>query len=148
MSREPYSYRADPDVPDFDDSHPLFVFDNVCVLCSTGVAFLMHRERADHIRFTSAQDALGQALYRHYGMEMDDSYLFIANGTASTMSDGYFDIAREMGGPWHMALVFRLVPRAVREAAYGLIARNRYRWFGKARVACALLTEEQRRRLI
>lgn len=148
MTREPYSYRDDPAVPAFDDSHPLFVFDNVCVLCSGGVSFLMRRRRADRIRFTSAQGPLGQALYRHYGMAMDDTYLFIVDGRATSMSDGYFAVAREMGGPWQLARIFRIVPRAVRDAVYGLVARNRYRWFGKTAEACALLTEEQRRRLV
>lgn len=148
MTREPYSYRSDRDVPEFDDSRPLFVFDNVCVLCSGGVSFLMRRKRAEHFHFTSAQGALGQALYRHCGLEMDDSYLFIADGRASTLSDGYFEVAKQMGGPWMLSMVFRLIPRPLRDAAYRMIARNRYRWFGKTAQACALLTEEQRRRLV
>lgn len=147
MKREPYSYRSDPSVPAFDDSRPLFVFDDVCVLCSSGAAWLMRHDRARKIAFTSAQGDIGQALYRHCGLEMDATYLFLANGRASTMSAGYFALARELGGWWRLAQIGRIVPRFLADALYGLIARNRYRWFGRTE-ACALLTDDQRARLL
>lgn len=137
IERAAYSYRTDPQVPDFDDSGPLFVFDSGCVLCSGGASWIMRRLRAQHVKFASAQGSLGRALYQHYGLRMDDSYLFIRNGRASIMSDGYFELASEMGGPWRLAQVGRIIPRAVRDATYGMIARNRYRWFGKTE-ACVL----------
>lgn len=147
MNHDPYSYRSDLSVPTFDDSRPLFVFDQICVLCSGGASFVMRHDRACAIAFTPAQGDLGQALYRHYGLAMDETYLFLDDGYATTMSDGYFALARKLGGWWRLAAVFRLVPRSVRDAAYRLIARNRYRWFGRTN-ACALLTPEQRARLL
>jgi len=147
MTREPFSYRDDPAVPDFDDSRPVFVFDNVCVLCSGGAGFIMRHDKAATIAFTSAQDALGQALYAHYGLDWNETYLFLADGRATTHSSGYFEVARKLGGWWRLALLFRLIPRPLRDAAYRVIARNRYRWFGKTQ-ACALLTPDQRARLL
>ncbi len=147
MTGSAYSYRGDPAVPDFDDTRPLFVFDNVCVLCSGGVGWLMRHDRRGKIAFTSAQGPLGAALYRHYGLAMDETYLFVAHGRAHIMSDGYFALAKELGGWWPIGLAGKIVPRALRDAAYRLIARNRYKWFGKT-PACALLSEEQRSRLI
>lgn len=145
--REPFSYRSDPQVPAFDDSRPLFVFDNVCVLCSGGVRFLMRHDTAGKIAFTSAQGSIGQALYRHYGLEMDETYLLLAHGRAHTMSAGYFAVAEELGGWWRLARLGRIVPGFLRDAAYRIVARNRYRWFGKTQ-ACALLSEDQRARLL
>lgn len=147
MMREPYSYRGDPAVPPFDDRRPLFVFDNICVLCSGGASFLMRHDREGRIAFTPAQGPIGQALYRHYGLEMDETYLFLASGTARSRSDGYFELAEELGGWWRLMLIFRLVPRFVRDAVYRVVARNRYRWFGRTQ-ACALLTADQRARLL
>ena len=147
MNQEPYSYRGDPAVPEFDDSRPLFVFDNVCVLCSGGASFIMRHDTGGRIAFTSAQGALAQALYRHYGLDMDATYLFLAHGRASTMSEGYFRLARELGGWWRLAAIGRIVPRALRDACYRLVARHRYAWFGKTE-ACALLSADQRARLL
>jgi predicted DCC family thiol-disulfide oxidoreductase YuxK len=147
LSQAPYSYRADPEVPPFDDARPLFVFDGACVLCSGGASWIMKRDRAEKIAFTPAAGDLGAALYRHYGLKIDDTYLFIAHGQAYGLSEGYFRVAGELGGAWQLLKLFRFVPRRLRDWAYRRIARNRYRWFGKVE-ACALLTPEQRARLL
>lgn len=147
MSDQPYSYRANPAVPPFDDRRPLFVFDEVCVLCSGGASFIMRHDPDGKIALTSAQGALGQALYQHYGLQMHATFLFLANGIASTKSEGYFAIARVLGGWWRLGEAARIVPRGLRDWLYDLVARNRYRWFGKTE-ACALLTDEQRARML
>ena len=61
----PYSYRDDPDVPDFDDSRDLFIFDHHCVLCGGGVGFIMKHDHRRAIAFTSSQKGLGAALAKH-----------------------------------------------------------------------------------
>jgi predicted DCC family thiol-disulfide oxidoreductase YuxK len=147
LSRNPWSYRDDPEVPRFDDSRPLFVFDGTCVLCSGGAGWLMRRDPAAEVRFASAQSPLGEALYRHYGFAMDDSYLLIADGRAYTASRGYLELCRILGGPWRLLLVLRLVPERLSDWIYAIVARNRYRWFGRAE-HCALLTPAQRARLL
>lgn len=148
MKQPPYSFRSDPNVPDFDDSKPLFVFDNVCVLCSGGAGFIMRFDRKRTVNFTSAQGELGEALCRHYGLDWDKSYLFVRNGQPYTKSSGYFQVARALGGIWTIGLVFQIVPRQFRDWIYDAIARNRYKWFGRTKEACAMLTREQRERLI
>ena len=142
-----YSYRADPAVPAFDDSRALFVFDGVCVLCSGGASWLMRLDRKRRVNLTSAQGALGQALYRHYNMQLDDSYLLLDKGRAYSASAGYLHLCTILGGAWHVLRIAGLIPAPVRDWCYNQIARNRYRWFGKADY-CALLNDEQQSRLI
>ena len=143
----PYAYRADPAVPSFDDGKPLFVFDGVCVLCSGGASWLMRFDRARKVNLTPAQAPLGQSLYAHFGMALDDSYLLITDGTAYTASAGYLQLCKILGGPWHLLRVTALIPESWRDWLYAQIARNRYRWFGKTDY-CTLLSDDQRRRLI
>lgn len=147
VSRQPFSYRDQPAVPDFDDSRALFVFDGICVLCSGGASWIMRHDSKALVNFSPAQEALGRALYAHYGIEMDESYLLIADGRAYTASRGYLELCRILGGWWHALRVAAVIPERLRDWLYALIARNRYRWFGKADY-CALLTEEQRQRLL
>jgi predicted DCC family thiol-disulfide oxidoreductase YuxK len=52
-----------------------------------------------------------------------------------------------LGGAGHLLRAAAIVPERLRDAAYALVARNRYRWFGKVE-HCALLTPEQRARLL
>jgi predicted DCC family thiol-disulfide oxidoreductase YuxK len=146
-ARPPYAYRDDPYVPPFDDSKALFVFDGVCVLCSGGASWLMKFDRNRRVNFTSAQGPLGQTLYAHFGLEMDESYLLITGGRAYTASAGYLQLCKVLGGPWHLLRIGGLIPAIMRDWVYAQIARNRYRWFGKTEF-CVLLDEKQRRRLI
>jgi len=147
VSKGAFSYREDRAVPAFDDSRALFVFDGVCVLCSGGASWIMRHERKSLVNFTPAQEALGQALYRHYGIDMDESYLLITNGRAFTASRGYIELCRILGGWWHFLRLTAVVPERARDWLYALVARNRYRWFGKTEY-CGLLTSEQRSRLL
>lgn len=147
ISKQPFSYRDDPSVPAFDDCKALFVFDGICVLCSGGASWIMRHDHKGGVNFTPAQEALGQALYSHYGIAMDESYLLIANGRAYTASRGYLELCRILGGWWHILRIAAIIPERLRDWLYALVARNRYRWFGKTNY-CALLTEEQRTRLI
>jgi len=142
-----FSYRADRTIPAFDDSRALFVFDGVCVLCSGGARWIMQHDGKALLNFTPAQETLVRALYSHYGVDMDESYLLISNGRAYTASRGYIELCRIMGGWWNILRVAAVIPERVRDWCYGLIARNRYRWFGKTGY-CTLLTPEQRRRLL
>lgn len=126
---------------------PLFVFDGVCVLCSTGVGWLMRRDRRGGLQFLSAQSELGQAIYRRQGLQLGDSYLLIDAAGTHMKTDGFFRVAEALGGLWRLGKVFAIVPRPVRDWFYDRLANNRYRLFGKAE-QCALLTPDERERLV
>ena len=144
----PYSYRDDPGVPDFDDSRSLFIFDHHCVLCGGGVGFIMKHDRKGVSAFTSAQKERGEALCRHYGIDWDETFLFLHKGRPYVKFDGYFAVARAMGGLWYIPTVFQIIPRFILDRVYNLVARNRYKWFGQTPEACSVLTPDQRARLI
>jgi predicted DCC family thiol-disulfide oxidoreductase YuxK len=143
MLHQPYSYRDDPAVPASPDDKPVFVFDGVCVLCSGGAAWLMRHDRGRRFRLASAQSPLGAALYAHYGIDWNATYLLISNGRPYIKSDGYLEMGRVIGGWWRLFLVLALIPRAVRDWGYDIVARHRYRWFGKVEY-CQLIPEEMR----
>jgi predicted DCC family thiol-disulfide oxidoreductase YuxK len=147
LNRPVFSYRDDPAVAGFDDSRALFIFDGECVLCSGGASFLMKHDKARKINFTPASDPLGKSLYAHYGVDWNTTYLLIAQGRGYSASAGYLKLFALLGGPWHVLRVVALVPEKWRDAVYAIVARNRYRWFGTAE-HCALLTSEQRKRLV
>jgi predicted DCC family thiol-disulfide oxidoreductase YuxK len=146
-AKPPYAYRDDPNVPPFDDSKALFIFDGICVLCSGGASWLMRLDHKRRVNLTSAQGPLGQALYAHFGLGFDDTYLLIYEGRAYSASAGYLRLCKLLGGPWHLLRIGGLIPAGLRDWVYAQIARNRYRWFGRAEF-CSLLAEDQRARLI
>ena len=85
------------DVPAYDTSKPLFIFDGVCVLCSGGVRWIMARDKAGKFNFCSAQSRLGQALYTRHGLNFDETYLIVDRGRAYTKSDGYLYMCSVLG---------------------------------------------------
>jgi hypothetical protein len=82
----PYSYRDDPAVPDFPDDKALIVFDGVCVLCSRLVQFAVKRDPNAEFKLCTAQSEIGQALFRHYGLDTDTRGTQARRGVAARCS--------------------------------------------------------------
>jgi predicted DCC family thiol-disulfide oxidoreductase YuxK len=112
---------------------PLIVFDGVCHLCTGFVRFVLRHDRAARFHFLSAQSARGAALYGRLGMATCDweSNLLVADGRVFTELDAFIEITRRFGGAWRLMPALYALPRRMRDALYLLIARNRYRWFGR-----------------
>jgi predicted DCC family thiol-disulfide oxidoreductase YuxK len=149
MVRDPYSYRNDPAVPPFPDDKPIIVFDGNCVLCSGFAKFIVRTDRARSFRLMAAQTPLGAALYRHYGLAPLDyeSNILIEGGSAWTKSEGTIRIFERLGLPWSLMGIARLLPRAVRDRLYEIVARNRLRWFG-VRESCYMPAPEEADRFL
>lgn len=130
---------------------PVVLFDGVCNLCNATVGFLIDRDPGALLRFTSLQGEAGAALLRAHGARAPegdpDSVLLVEDGVVYAHSDAALRIARHLRAPWRWLWALRVVPRALRDAVYRFIARNRYRWFGKAET-CRVPTKELRARFL
>ena len=149
MRRQAYSYRSDASVPAFADDKPLIVFDGECLLCSGWVRFLLRHDRRAQYRYLMAQSPIGQALYRHYGLDASsfESNLLIEDGVARFKSDGSIRTLARLGLPWSLVNICRILPAALRGPLYDLVAKNRYRIAGR-RQSCMVPTPEERGRFI
>ena len=130
---QPYSYRADASVPSFDDAHALVIYDGVCVLCSRSMRLIAKRDTQGHFHYASAQSPLGQALFKHYALDpiAFESVLLLSQGRAFGKLDMALEVARVLGGPWRLFQLFKPLPRALQDRAYDLVAKRRYRLFGR-----------------
>jgi predicted DCC family thiol-disulfide oxidoreductase YuxK len=120
------------------------------------VQFVLSHERHDRwLRFASLQGEVGSdALRRHPELAEVDSMIWIEPAREGrgervlVRSDAVLATARYLGGPWRaLGALGRLVPRAVRDGAYRLVARHRYSIGGRVQ-ACILPTPDQRRRFL
>ena len=95
------------------------------------------------------QSATGAALYRRYGIDPANPETMIVVDGARVLkdSDAVIAIYAGCGWPWRLATIARAVPRPIRDAAYLLVARNRYRLFGK-RDTCWLPDPGDRSRIL
>lgn len=137
--RQAYSYSDDRQVPAFPDDKPVIVYDGVCVLCSGAMRAIARRDRHLRYRFVSGQSMLGTALFRHYGLDPADfeTVLLIEDGRAYGKLDMTRRVAAEIGGPWRLFEMFAILPAAMQDWCYDLIAKNRYRLFGRSDVCIA-----------
>ena len=148
---ERYSYRADPLVPEFDDQHPIMVFDGFCGLCSNFIDFILRHDPNGDLRFLPAQSELGEALFAHYGLKGDhndyDTMLLIKDGQLFTKMDAGIWMISDLGWPWNSIKTLRILPTSIGNMFYNLVARNRIKWFG-ARTTCRLPTPEEKARFL
>jgi predicted DCC family thiol-disulfide oxidoreductase YuxK len=138
-SHPAYSYASDPAVPAFPDDASVIVYDGVCVLCSHAMRIIATRDRRARYRYVSAQSPLGQALFRHYGLDAAnfETVLLIEQGRGYGKLDMARRVAAEIGGPYRGVAVFGLLPGRIQDWCYDLVAQNRYRLFGRRDVCIA-----------
>ncbi len=128
---------------------PILFFDGVCNLCVWWVDMLVRLDRRGRFRFASlqsefAEDALGRAGFSNFNM---NTVVLLAGGKVFSKSDAVLEVSRRLGGVWPVFYVFKVLPRPVRDFFYGLVSRNRYRFFGK-KETCRLPTEAERGRFL
>ena len=113
----------------------LILFDGVCNLCNGTVNFVIQKDKNDVFRYASLQSALAEKLLAERGIDRrdTDSIILIEPGVAYFVkSDAAIEIARELGWPFKALKIFEVIlPASLRDALYDLIARNRYKLFGK-----------------
>lgn len=121
-----WAERAAPDLPD------LIVFDGDCVLCSHWARFVHERDPDGRFRFVAIQSEFGQALAVRFGVDADtpQSNVVILGGVARFKSDAAIAILSALPG-WKWVGAARFAPKPLRHWLYDVIARNRYRWFGR-----------------
>ena len=117
----------------------IVVFYGLCNLCSGGARWLQHHPGQPPFRLVPMQSDLGRTLLTRQGYDPDDplTFLVLDGSQALTQSDAWIHLIVAAGGGWRLIHATRVIPRAWRDSVYRLIARNRYRWFGR-RTTCYL----------
>ena len=112
---------------------PILLFDGVCNLCSSSVQFVLERNSKDNIRFASLQSEFGVNALKDSNLPADytDSLVLLENGKTYVKSDAALRLNRHMDGLWRLGAVLLIVPSFIRNWVYDIVAKYRYRWFGK-----------------
>jgi len=110
----------------------VILYDGVCVFCSRWVRFVAMRDANRRFRFTAIQSPYGTRLAQAFGIDPrdPDTNAVIHGGVAFFKSDAALTVLSCLPG-WGWTQFLRIVPKPLRDAVYGLVARNRYRIFGK-----------------
>jgi predicted DCC family thiol-disulfide oxidoreductase YuxK len=132
------------DWPDDD----VILYDGVCIFCSRWVRFVATRDVERRFRFTAIQSAYGTRLAQAFGIDPGDpdTNAVIHGGGAHFKSDGALTVLSQLPR-WRWARSLLSLPKPLRDAIYNLVARNRYRIFGKFD-SCFVPDEDMRARVL
>ena len=130
-------------------SKPVILFDGVCNYCNSMVNFIIRQDKQNKFLFAPLQSATAQQLLRQYGLPSTDfdSFVLIDRQKARLRSSAALHVFSKLPWYWKWSQIFWIVPPFLRNAVYDLIARNRYRWFGK-KDSCMIPTPELKARFL
>jgi predicted DCC family thiol-disulfide oxidoreductase YuxK len=128
---------------------PILLFDGVCNLCNGIIRFLLNLDKRGVLRFASLQSAAGQAYLQRFSLHPGKlpSVVLVEGDRYSQRSTAALRVMRALGWPYRALYALILVPRPMRDLVYDLIAKNRYRIFGK-RETCMLPTPALKARFL
>ena len=130
------------------------LFDGVCNFCNASINFIIDRDSKGIFKFAALQSEVGQELLKKFGLKTNDSesrtfdsIVAIKGDKVYQKSDAALEIARRMDGIWKIFYVFKIIPAFLRNPVYDLVAKNRYRIFGRTD-ACRIPTPELKARFL
>ncbi|MCL6660210.1 thiol-disulfide oxidoreductase DCC family protein [Paenibacillus polymyxa] len=134
---------------DVHQGHPIVLVDGVCHFCQGLTKWIIKRDPEGKYHFASLQSDVAKELLEKGNLSTDsmDTFVLIENGKYYTRSTAALRLAKGLKFPYPLLYVFIIVPKFIRNAVYNLVARNRYRWFGKDE-ACMLPTPEIKDRFL
>ncbi|MEN9798581.1 MAG: hypothetical protein RL653_2277 [Pseudomonadota bacterium] len=137
-----------------DSPHHLLFFDGTCGLCDGFVQFVLARDRMERFRFAPLQGELARATLARFGVDataLQTVYVLadreLGGERLLGRSDAVLFVLSQLPAPWCLGAAMRAVPRGLRDAVYGVVARHRYRVFGRTE-ACRLPSPSERARFL
>jgi len=122
--------------PSISKTLKIILFDGVCNFCNATINFILERDKEGLFRFAPQQSEKGREILEQQGRAESDlnALVFIDENELLEGMDAVIGISRYMKGYSAISRLLRFLPRKVTHAAYALVARNRYSWFGKREV--------------
>ena len=126
----------------------IILFDGVCNLCNSTVNFLIKYDKKDILHFAALQTTVSEKIIKEYKIEeSNNSVIFIKQNHVFYKSDAIIEITKLINGWPKIALIGIVLPKFIRNFLYDLIAKNRYKIFGK-KIACALPSKKNEHKFI
>ncbi|ASN04928.1 thiol-disulfide oxidoreductase DCC family protein [Virgibacillus necropolis] len=126
----------------------IVLFDGVCNFCDWSVQFIIKRDPKGHYKFASLQSNIGKMIAREHHIPSDiDSFILVDNRKCYYKSTAALRVCKKLKGTWKMVYFFIIIPKPIRDFFYEVLAKNRYKWFGK-KDSCMIPSPEMRNRFI
>ena len=129
--------------------YPVLLFDGYCNFCDATVQFIMKRDHKAKVKYAPLQSEMALSLLEKLGYDSIDmsTAVLVEKDRVYTKSDVAIQVTKYFRFPWPIAQVLVIFPKFLRDPFYDLIARNRYRWWGK-KETCRIPSAEERSRFL
>ena len=117
----------------------ILYYDGLCVLCNKSIRFIINRDRKNQFKIGFLHELKNQ--------DKQDSVVLVHKGIKYNYSNAVIKSLMLIGGIYKLAALFLIFPKSLRDFVYKIIAKNRYKWFGKHNT-CPTLPEKWKERLI
>lgn len=126
----------------------IILFDGECNFCEKSVQFIIKRDPNGYFKFASLQSEIGKKLRKKYNVpEHIDSLLLIEQDKWYDKSSAALRIGKNLKGFYKISFVFLIIPKPIRDFFYDILAKNRYKWFGKTN-HCVIPSQKIRNRFL
>ena len=123
------------------------VYDGVCMLCNRMVQYLLRNDQQQLLTFSTFQGLPDVISKNGLQFPLEESISYYRKGMWWQQSSAVLMIYKDVFGPGHWSQLAWVFPRFLRDFVYRIVAKNRYRWFGK-HAQCVLPTPAQQDRFI
>lgn len=113
--------------------YSILLFDGLCNLCNGSVNFILKRDKGGKFKFASLQSEIVIELTKKYNIDLTivDSIILIKNEKVFIKSDAVLEILKDLPIGWRVFRIGIILPKVIRDYLYDIIAKHRYRIFGK-----------------
>lgn len=126
----------------------VILFDGECNFCDSSVQFIIKRDKKALYKFAAIQSAVGQEILRKHNVPTNiDSFILVDGEQCYYKSSAVLRICKNLTVSWKLFYYLLIVPRPIRDYFYNIVAKNRYKWFGK-KDSCMLPSPEIRKRFL
>ena len=122
----------------------LILFDGVCNLCNSSVQYVIKHDKKQRFMFTALQSETGKKIIKHFNIDtrkVDSIILYTPEKGITYKSTAALKVAAQLGFPTNILSIFLIIPSFISNWVYDVIAKNRYKWYGK-KEACMIPTPE------
>jgi predicted DCC family thiol-disulfide oxidoreductase YuxK len=126
----------------------IILFDGVCNFCDSSVQFIIKRDLNGAFQFAPLQGETGKKLLNELDLKENlDSIVYIEDDRYYKRSAAALKVCENLGGVWRLFVIFKIIPTPIRDIFYDIVAKNRYKWFGK-KESCMIPSPEIRSRFL
>lgn len=128
---------------------PVILFDGVCNYCNAIINFIIRQDKKKVFRFATLQSDFGQKILKENNLptETFETFILLDKKRLFFKSTAGLRLYSKLPWYWKWTQIFWIVPKFFRDWIYSIIARNRYKWFGK-KEECRMPTPELRERFL